>query len=120
MRRPLQIDQATGKLKISESMIQRQIVQYLENVLGAVVLENRSSSVLSQVHGGKRAKGSPDLVAGLPGGCVLWIEVKRPGKHLLPEQSEWRDELLRRGHHHVLATSFEDVAEYVRKVRAGI
>ena len=108
-RKPMKLDGA-GRIQLSEADIQDQIIALLE-VHGALVLENRSHSVLDQIAGGGKAKGSPDLIAALPGGRTLWIEVKRPGQKQKPKQIEWQAQLKERGHKYVLATSIEDLYE---------
>ncbi len=58
-------------------------------------------------------KGLSDLVA-VKGGRVLWIEVKRPGGELRPDQERFRDEILAHGGEYLVARSVEDVETYLK------
>lgn len=53
--------------------------------------------------------GTPDILGYLPGGKLLAIEVKRPGKKRSPEQIEWAQRAINHGVFYILATSIDDV-----------
>lgn len=58
-------------------------------------------------------KGLADLTA-IKDGRVLWIEVKRPGGGLRPDQERFRDEILAHGGEYLIAWSVEDVERYLK------
>ena len=58
--------------------------------------------------------GCPDLVALLPGGQTLWIECKSARGTLSPEQAQFRELCQERGVPHVVARSWQDVAQALR------
>lgn len=57
--------------------------------------------------------GVPDRVVALPGGAVLWVELKAPGKELRPTQERRRDELVALGHQHFVLDSISGADKFV-------
>ena len=100
-----------GQLVVCEADIQKAIVDFLR-MQGHLVIENRShisDAILARVSGNRASKGTFDLIVALKGGRTLWIEVKRPGEILRPEQAQFADALERCGHWWMVAFSVEDV-----------
>jgi hypothetical protein len=57
---------------------------------------------LSQARASRQTAGVPDLMAFGPGQRFCWIEVKRPGGRLRPEQRAFREQCQARGIEHVV------------------
>lgn len=57
---------------------------------------------LSQTRASKQSPGIPDIWAFAPGGQYAWIEVKRPGGRLRPEQRKFREQCEARKIEHVV------------------
>lgn len=103
---------------MTEHTTQTAIVRYLETVLPNTyrvvhVANNprsRVSGALEKARGAK--KGFPDLIIIGPAdrGCAF-LEVKKEGQYLRPEQKEWRDWLSGSGHEYAVVRSIEDVRE---------
>jgi hypothetical protein len=54
-------------------------------------------------------KGAPDLVVALPGGKVLWLEVKAPSGRVSADQIALHGKLNARGHTVAVVRSIDDV-----------
>lgn len=52
--------------------------------------------------------GIPDRLLLLPGGVLVFIEFKAPGKHLKPLQRHWRDKLVALGFRHAVCRTMDD------------
>lgn len=86
---------------------------------GRTVSEREVEAALVRMiarHGGRCLKwvspgnnGVPDRICLLPGGRVLFAEVKRPGGRIAPIQRIRADELKDLGFRHVFVRCFEDV-----------
>lgn len=61
------------------------------------------------------ALGVPDLIIAHDGGVTLWVEVKRPGGKLRPEQAGAQLWLGKLGHRHMVAHS---LAEFLTALEA--
>ena len=60
------------------------------------------------------AKGSPDIIAILPGSIFLGIEVKSAGGKLKPHQEAWHDDARAKGQARlIVARSIEDVRQEI-------
>ena len=105
-----------------ERAVQRTLVCWLRLVLpaGAIVAaianeeKARSANVVSRARFGaaRRASGIvtgvPDLFAALPGGKIVWVEVKAPTNGVLSDAQDGLHTRLRTlGHQVVVATSVE-------------
>lgn len=105
-----------------ERAVQRTLVRWLRLVLppGAIVAaianeeKARSASAASRGRFGaaRRASGVvtgvPDLFAALPGGKVVWVEVKAPANGVLSDAQDGLHNRLRTlGHQVIVATSVE-------------
>ena len=108
-----------SKSTLTEHAIQNQIRHYLEWT-GARVERLNSGAVRAEYGGRTRFvrftfPGCPDLVALLKDGRTLWIECKKPGGKLSGPQAKFKDDCVRRGVPHLVATSVEDVRRYLNK-----
>ena len=114
----------TGVAKPRESAIQGAIIAYCR-ALGIVAVHVPNGAVLAgdatarakQTNALKRAgmaKGFPDLLL-LRGGDVAFVEVKREGERLRPEQEHWRDWLSAAGHRWSLWRSVDDAGKTLRE-----
>ena len=65
---------------------------------------------------GANSKGHPDLVIALPGGRVLWIELKSSAGRLSPEQKQVRLKLLALGQEWHEVRSYRQFLEIVSAV----
>ena len=97
-----------GELTL-EAEIQAGIKEYLE-LRGAEVFRLNSG----KVRVGKRLialcpPGTPDLVAAMPNGSVLWVEVKTPVGTVRTEQKVMHNRLRMRRQRVIVATSVADV-----------
>lgn len=100
-----------------ESGIQRDIVHFIRAVLpGAVVMAIPNGSQRTST--GRPANavpgflpGAPDLVIALPGGAVLWMEVKSPIGRVSENQILVHGLLNAAGHTCVVVRSIDDVRQ---------
>ena len=81
-----------------EASLQRAVVQYLELCLSPHILWTASltgTALTPPARGRAKAAGVrpgwPDLAFLLPNGITVYIELKAPRGHLLPEQRTFRD-----------------------------
>jgi hypothetical protein len=86
-----------------ERDVERRFVRGMRD-LGALTLKIRA------------APGWPDRLVVLPGGLVVWIELKRPGARPRPLQEYVLDGLAVMGHHAGAFDDPEKAAEYVRSI----
>jgi len=57
--------------------------------------------------------GTPDRYALLPDGSMLWIEVKRPGGIVEPDQMKFKEMIDQiPGHHYIVAKYVNDIREW--------
>ena len=61
-----------------------------------------------------QAKGVVDFIVAMPGGKVAWVEIKRKGGKLSPEQVVVRHVLLALGHHYACVYSLAEFIEAVK------
>lgn len=94
--------------KISESDIRAQIKDYL-------MLHGWLTWINWQ--GPFSFRGVTDLTA-IRGGQVWWIEIKRPGERLRPDQETFRDLIAQQGGNWLMATCIEDV-EFLCRLDRG-
>ena len=64
---------------------------------------------------GSNAKGQPDLVIALPGGRVVWLELKSAKGRLRPEQKQVRLMLMHLGHEWYECRSYRKFLEIVNR-----
>jgi hypothetical protein len=110
-----------GKPKLTEKDIQRQIVDLLEAHGWQVLRTNQFFSGNAVVVQGASEPGIPDLQARRKYDSyvvhdlqrVIWIEVKRPGGVLSPDQVTWHMLAKLRGEAVIIAQSVEEVAAHV-------
>ncbi len=111
---------AKQKIKVSESDIQRTILDYL-TVKKIFHYRNNSGAMLgsytSKRSGKKKnwfmrfgALGSPDIVCVI-GGQYIGIEVKGPEGKQSEHQKEFQENLKKAGGRYILARSLEDVID---------
>ena len=100
---------------MSEHLVQKAIVEYLELVLPSsirvVAVANKPRSAmqgrLEKERGSK--KGFPDII--LVGSIFAMMEVKKEGGKLAPEQREWRDFCAAQQIPYAVVRSVRDVQE---------
>lgn len=104
-------------MKISESDVLKQILEYLK-LKGFLAWRNHTQAVLRTI--GKNTyftpnsnKGAPDILGVFPDGKMFAIEVKTPGKKLDKYQVVWRDRLLTSGVKWTIAHSLDDVMDVI-------
>jgi hypothetical protein len=62
--------------------------------------------------------GIPDRLVILPGGVIVFVELKRPrGGIIAPMQERWRDMLVRLGCRHAFVNTREGVDSLMEKLR---
>ncbi|MEM1224579.1 MAG: VRR-NUC domain-containing protein [Planctomycetota bacterium] len=89
----------------TESDLERQVVEYVESKGGEALklrLDNR--------------RGFPDRTILLPGGVVLFLELKKPGGRLSHHQEQWLERMNRLGLRAMWSDNFERVKEEVDKI----
>lgn len=64
-------------------------------------------------------RGVPDRIAILPGGRVVFVEMKAPGKQLQPLQRKWKKTLLALGHKHYKIDSEDDIKRFLEEMELG-
>ncbi len=111
------------KITATETEIQAAILEYLtaRRILAwrcqaIPVPIRRGGAIVGLRAANKETVGIPDILCVLPGGKLFAIEVKKPGKDLRPEQTEWMIRLERAGADWMKATSTQDVQYYLRDV----
>lgn len=87
---PRRIEQGDHYGPMTEAELRAKVVD-LAHSLGWKVF---SQAIIKHVRPVKDAVGYPDLTLAR-GGKVIWIELKREGARLSPEQGAWMDELPR-------------------------
>ena len=63
--------------------------------------------------------GVPDRLAILPGGLVVFAEIKAPGKKLRPLQQRWADQLKARSHRAIVIDSKAKVNAFIEDYENG-
>ena len=104
---------------VSETTLSRNIQEALAR-MGVRVLRLQSGRV--RVKGGwmqLAPEGTPDLLAILKSGRVLWIEVKRPGEKPTAEQLAEHARLLRDGHAVAVVTTVQEAVDAVLRQKAA-
>ena len=101
---------------MTESEIQKSIIQYLR-ARGAIVIRMNSGKARNNVR--LCPPGTPDLLAVLKTGGVLWIEVKTETGKLRPAQEEMINILDTLGQWVIVARSIEDVERGIKSFIAG-
>lgn len=86
-----------------ENVVVKDIKEYLETHHNATIFKYHGSAY--------GVKGHPDLYGFLPNGQALFIEVKAPGKKLMPHQQVMIDYLQERGAISFWADSVEKVKQ---------
>ena len=90
---------------------------------------NSGNLLLTAPNGKKRMvkladRGTADILALIPIGdgsfIPLWIETKAPKKGLRPEQADFREDVVSRGHAYIIARSSDDVLDWLRAFRASV
>lgn len=107
-----------------EEAVQREIIVYLDAVLPRALImaipngarRTRTGRASNAIAG--LCPGAPDLVVALPGGKVLWIEVKAPNGHASSSQIAIHSAMKALGHTCVIARSQDDVRRAL--VRLGV
>lgn len=104
-----------------ERTVQRNILAYLKvrgfataHIPNGAVLAGDAKARAMQVNALKAngmRPGFPDLCVMHSLGRVGFLEVKREGEKLRPEQEQWRDALATLGHKYAVVRSVEDVRE---------
>ena len=61
-------------------------------------------------------RGVPDRIVLLPGARIYFVELKRPGEKLMPQQEKRRDELISLGFKHYELDSYEAVEVFINEV----
>lgn len=61
-------------------------------------------------------RGVPDRIVILPGGRVVFVELKAPGKQLQPLQRKWMKTLRSLGHRVYKIDSAEDIERFIQEV----
>ena len=61
-------------------------------------------------------RGVPDRIVILPGGRVVFVELKAPGKQLQPLQRKWMKTLRSLGHQVYKIDSEEDIERFIQEV----
>jgi len=97
--------QASSPFKIAENDIRAQIRDYL-TLHGWAVWINWQ--------GPFSFRGVTDLTA-IRAGVVYWIEIKRPGERLSPDQEGFRELLAQHGGNWLMATCIGDVEHLCRR-----
>jgi hypothetical protein len=107
------------RLKRPESIIARPSNVALEKDLHALILSYCRDNRIYVVHSrmDKRATnntGTTDFILAMPQGRTLWIEAKRKGGKLSPEQTITRHVLRALGHQHYVVWNYADFVSIVK------
>lgn len=90
------------------------------------VLRVNSGNLVFERNGRKNVvrlapKGTADILAIVPFGqsfMPLWVETKAGKNGLEPEQVDFRDDVVARGHTHLVARSSDDVLDWLCRFRS--
>lgn len=97
-------------LKVNEKDLQKEILDYLQKVLGIFCWRNNTGAFYKNNHFYRFGKpGASDIIGILPDGKFLAIEVKRPHGKLKPDQRMFLDEIGCNGGVAIVARSLDDV-----------
>ena len=99
-------------ISLSESEIQKQIIDYLK-LQRAYVIRHNAGRIKNNVR--LAPDGTPDLYALLPDGRAIWIEVKTDTGKLRPSQTAMITILRSRKQKVIVARSLEDVINTINK-----
>lgn len=96
-----------------EKQIENGILEYLNLVRRIFTIKLKDQAAFRDGHyvnpGKWSVPGVADLVAFLPGGKTVWIEVKRPGNNQTEAQKAFQFNIECAGHRYILARSIRDV-----------
>ena len=80
---------------IKEEVVERYLVKSIERIGGQCIKGNP-----------KNQRGMPDRICILPSGLIIFVEVKRPGRKLSPNQRVMINRFRKLGHEAVWVNSF--------------
>ncbi len=108
---------ATARRKSRESDLQSQAMDQFERAFPELRIVRLNSGLAKSLHGGYTIhlapEGTPDLV--VPS-LNLWVEMKKPGKPLEPEQLAWQEWAREHGVPHLVCDSPDDLVPAVRRL----
>jgi hypothetical protein len=104
-------------LEPSEGQIQATIMQFLTLAGLWHIRHNSGTFKVENRYIRAGVPGIPDLQVFLPGGRVMWVEVKSASGHMSQAQRAFRGQAMEHGHVHVVARSVDDV--YAALAQAG-
>lgn len=83
------------------------------------MLHNNDNNSHNSIEGARKkaigvVKGVSDLELILPGGNVVFIELKLPGEKQKPEQITFEQKVRERGHLYVIIFSFVEFQEFIK------
>ena len=109
---------AATRRSVRESDLQSQAMERFAKAFPELKIIRLNSGLAKALHGGYTIhlapEGTPDLV--VPS-LNLWVEMKKPGKPLEPEQMAWRDWAKDHGVPHIVCDSPDDLIAIVRRMR---
>lgn len=109
---------STSRRSVRESDLQSKVKELFEQTFPELKIIRLNSGLAKALYGGHMIhlapKGTPDLV--VPS-LNLWVEMKKPGKPLEPEQMAWRDWAKDHGVPHIVCDSPDDLIAIVRRMR---
>lgn len=108
---------ATTSRKVRESDLQSRAKVLFEKAFPELKIIRLNSGLAKALHGGHTIhlapEGTPDLV--VPS-LNLWVEMKKPGKPLEPEQLAWQAWAKEHGVPHIVCDSPDDLVPAVRRL----
>ena len=119
------MEQKGVRLKITEKMVENQILEYLINVIKIQCWKNNNIGVFDSTKGNYRTKtkyekiygtGQSDIIGLMPDGRFLAIEVKAPTNKLRPDhQQDFIDRINSNGGVAFFADSISVVKEHLSR-----
>lgn len=113
------------KLNPSEHKIQVALMDYLALALRPELEaravpngEKRHIAVANRLKAEGVRRGTPDIFICLPDGKIAWLEMKKPGGSLSPEQKAFRTKVTALGHPYGVAKSIDEALEFLTSIDA--
>jgi hypothetical protein len=113
------------KTNISEHQIQVALIDYLALALRPELEaravpngEKRHIAVANRLKAEGVRRGTPDIFICLPGGKIAWLEMKKQGGTLSPEQKAFREKATALGHPYGVAKSVSEAIDFLAGIDA--
>jgi hypothetical protein len=100
--------------KIIEQTCEKAQIPYMRN-RDIKLVQTRDGKIIPAPIGDSQ-RGKPDLTVVALDGHTIWIETKAHDGKLEPEQIEWRDKLIKRGHEYHAPRTIEEAHSVSKRI----